>query len=212
MKKVHITSLVIIVVAVVVGLVVVSGGNTSQAAFRDFDPAVDHVRGAVDPQVVIIEFSDFQCPFCSRLHPTLTRITQEFPDDVAWVYRHLPLTTIHSEAARAAIASECVADLAGNEAFWTFADSLFLNMHRLGTDLYVEHAALLGIDPDTLGECYQNEKIAQRVEADMNEAVAAGAQGTPFMVIIDKEGNKRSLRGALPYEQIQSLVREALAS
>ena len=86
--------------------------------------AADHYRGAKDAKIVLVEYSDFECPFCQRFHPTMTQILQDYPTDVAWVYRHYPLS-FHPSAQKAAEASECVAKLEGVEAFWEFADSLY---------------------------------------------------------------------------------------
>lgn len=86
----------------------------------------DHVRGKKDARISLIEYSDFECPFCARIHPRIQRVLDEYPNDVNWVYRHFPLS-IHRNAGPAAIASECVAQLKGNDAFWEFGDELFAN-------------------------------------------------------------------------------------
>ena len=82
-----------------------------------------------NPEFTVIEYSDFECPFCSRVHPTLDRLAEE-NDNVTWVYRHLPLS-FHPQALPAAIASECVAQEEGNDAFWQFADTIFANQSEL---------------------------------------------------------------------------------
>jgi len=120
--------------------------------------AEDHIRGNPDAKVSIIEFSDFQCPFCQRLHPTLTRILDEFPEDVNWVYRHFPLTQIHSRALTAAIASECIAEQGGNDAFWSFADTVFGNQNAIGDDLYTSIVNDLGLDLDQFRSCADSSK------------------------------------------------------
>lgn len=81
----------------------------------------DHVRGNVNAPITLIEFSDFDCPFCKRFHPTMTQLLDEYPDKVRWVYRHLPLTDLHPNAAKKALASECAAE---QGKFWEFADRL----------------------------------------------------------------------------------------
>ena len=86
----------------------------------------EHIRGNTNAPLTIIEYSDFQCPYCAKFHPTMKQLTETFPGQIKWVYRHLPLTNIHSNAVPAAVASECVARLAGNDAFWEFADNLFV--------------------------------------------------------------------------------------
>lgn len=96
---------------------------------RGFDPSVDHYRGSENPEVLLIEYSDFECPYCARIHTTLSQIVQEH-DNFTWVYRHLPLN-FHPQAFPAAIASECVAENEGNNAFWNFADTIFENQDKL---------------------------------------------------------------------------------
>lgn len=84
----------------------------------------DHLRGSANATIVLVEYSDFECPFCQSFHPTMTQIMAEYGDRVAWVYRHYPLA-FHPQAQKAAEASECVAKLSNDETFWQYADSLF---------------------------------------------------------------------------------------
>ncbi|MCA9352833.1 DsbA family protein [Patescibacteria group bacterium] len=95
-----------------------------------FNPDNDHYRGSTTPSITIIEYSDLQCPFCARVHPTFQQILNE-NENVTWVYRQLPLTSLHPQALPAAIASECVAREEGNDAFWQFADTVFENQDQL---------------------------------------------------------------------------------
>ena len=87
----------------------------------------DHIRGNPNAPLVIVEYSDFDCPFCKTFHTTMQQIMDEYgpTGEVAWVYRQLPLTSLHPSAAHIAEASECVAELGGDEAFWKFADMVF---------------------------------------------------------------------------------------
>lgn len=98
--------------------------------FRPFNANSDHFRGNETAPIQIIEYSDLQCPYCSRIHPTLQQIIAN-NDNVVWVYRHLPLESIHPQAMPAALAAECVAKEEGNDAFWSFADTIFENQDQL---------------------------------------------------------------------------------
>ncbi len=170
----------------------------------------DHVLGKADAKVTIVEFSDFQCPYCQRHHPTLQRISKEYGDDVRWVYKHFPLDSIHPNARPAAEASECVADLGGNDAFWQYADKLFANQSSLGDDLYVRLAKEVGVKEDAFKKCYESQKFAERVDADYSQGIQAGVTGTPGNIII-ANGSGVPVSGAVPYEQFQSIIDSLLA-
>ncbi|MFQ5661639.1 MAG: DsbA family protein [Candidatus Paceibacteria bacterium] len=187
---------------------VASAGNSDSKTINNFrlPDENDHIRGNLDAPVIIVEFSDFECPFCSRLHPTLKRITDESPEKVSWVYRHFPLTTIHSRARSAAIASECVAKLGGNDSFWQFTDELFNNQRSLGNKFYAETASNLGIEKEAFNACLKDRKIANEVDADLKEATRSGGRGTPFSVAISDSGEMIPFSGALSYEQISAIV------
>lgn len=168
----------------------------------------DHVRGNVDAKVSIVEFSDLECPFCARLHPTLTRIVEE-DNDVKWIYRHFPLSSIHSKALSAAVASECIAKLGNNDSFWKFADTVFADQGRLGGSFYQEFARTLGIDVSAFNTCTKDKAIANEVQIDLDEVIKLGGRGTPFVAIVTASGELATFSGALPYEQIKSLINQA---
>jgi protein-disulfide isomerase len=181
-------------------------GNTSVRPITEDD----HIRGNARAAITIVEYSDFECPFCSRFHPTLARITNDFPDDVRWVYRHFPLSQIHSRAREASIASECVASLAGNEAFWEFSDRLFANQQDLSASLYKQAAVDLGITEGAFEDCLSSPEASDAVDADLEDAIASGGRGTPHSVIIGPDGNGTPISGALPYEQIASFIQQII--
>lgn len=99
--------------------------EADQAAKLPKIKSTDHVRGNRNAKVFLIEYSDFQCPYCKRFHPTAQQVLKNYAEDVAWVYRHYPLDQIHPYARPAAVASECVTEIGGEEAFWKFADAVF---------------------------------------------------------------------------------------
>lgn len=178
-------------------------------AVRPIDES-DHYFGNPDAELVLIEYSDLECPFCARFHPTAEQLVEEYDGRVAWVYRHFPLNSIHANAAPAAVASECVAELGGNDAFWSFIDSIFKGSRRLGSDLYEELAGELGVDSGALNKCIESGRHEQKVEDDTQNAIEVGGRGTPFTVLLNEDGDATSFSGALPIERIRPLIDEAL--
>lgn len=118
------------------------GATSTAQNVRPVDDT-DHVQGPTTAPITMIEYSDFQCPFCERVHPTLKQIMTAYPDKVRWVYRDFPLTMIHPEAQGAAVAAECAAEIGGNEAYWGMVDLLFQNQQQLGQALYLQNAITL---------------------------------------------------------------------
>lgn len=186
--------------------------NTGSSQARNVNPVTedDHIFGNPDAKVTIVEYSDFECPFCGRLHPTLKQIVAEYPDDVNWVYRHLPLPS-HPNAIPAAVASECVAELAGNDAFWSFGDTLFENQRSLHQALYLRTALELGISESDFITCLESDRYRSKVTEDARNAQLSGGSGTPFNIVIDANGNPFPFAGALPYENMRAIIEIALA-
>lgn len=189
------------------------GNNLSPTAenMRPMDEN-DHILGSTNAKVSIVEYSDFECPFCKRFHPTVKRIVDEFDGDVRWVYRHFPLTSIHSNALSAAYAAECAAELGGNSIFWEFADGLFENQHALGRDLYIRLASQSGISENKFVNCLDSEKYNEHVQADRENAIDSGGGGTPFSIVTNEKGEVFPFSGALPYEQVKQIIDAALKS
>ena len=161
----------------------------------------DHIRGNKNAPVQIIEFSDYQCPYCSRHHPTMQQIVAEYGDDVAWVYKHFPLDSIHPHARPAAEASECIAEQKGDDGFWQFTDSLFENQNSLGSNLYNQLAGEIGVDMDQFQNCVSSRKYQQKVEDDYQQGLAAGVTGTPGNFV-----NGTLLKGAVPFAQFKQII------
>ncbi len=179
----------------------------------DFRPVdeTDHITGAADAKVTIIEYSDTECPFCKRFHPTMQRIVEEYPDDVRWVYRHFPLEALHSQALKEAEALEC----AGEQGrFWELTDKVYeVTPSNDGLDLETlpELAKQSGVaDISKFEQCLESGKYAKAVEEDLADAQAAGGRGTPYSLIIDPDGEARPLSGAQPYGAVKAAVEESL--
>ena len=200
--------------AVNTGTPTVAGTNTGTGnpAAKDI-PAItdaDHIRGNLKKaDVVVVEYSDFQCPFCERHHPTLQQLKDEYGDRIAWVYRHFPLS-FHPEAMPAAIASEC-ADNQGK--FWEYADALFANQSSLSASYYPQLAALLGLDVGKFNTCLTDPATKAIVQADQAGGSAAGVNGTPAtfingVLVADSAGNSV---GAAPYATFKAMIDAELA-
>ncbi len=166
----------------------------------DDDPA----WGPEDAPITIIEFSDYQCPFCARFRKqTYDRLKEEYGDKIRFVYRDFPLTQIHPEAVPAAIAAHC----AGEQGkYWEYHDLLFLGGRELGRETYVAYADELGLDVDEFSRCIDEQRYLDEVQKDFNDGAAAGVRGTPTFFI-----NGIPLVGAQPFENFQAVIDQELA-
>ena len=173
--------------------------------------ANDHVRGGTKPEVYLIEYSDFQCPYCGQFHPTGLEAMKEYGDKFAWIYRHFPLDTIHPKARPAAIAAECITELGGKDAFWRFADLVFPQQETKLTDLSAT-AASLGINKANFDKCFNESRHEDIVNSDYQEGITAGVTGTPGNFIVNSKGEVWVLPGAVPYATLKATIEEALKS
>ena len=158
-------------------------------------------KGPSSAPIELIEFSDFQCPFCQRANPTVDQVLQTYGDRIHFVYRHFPLSN-HPNARPAAEASQCAAE---QGKFWPFHDKLFANQSRLGTEDLKKQAAELGLDAGRFNACVDERKYRAQVDDDMKAGEEAGVNGTPAFFI-----NGRILSGAQPYEAFQRLIDDEL--
>lgn len=173
----------------------------------------DHILGSKNADVVLVEYSDFECPYCKRFHLNMQQVMKEYGNKVAWVYRQYPLG-FHANAQKEAEATECANELGGNEAFWKYADKVFERTTSNGTgfalDKLVPLATEIGLDGSKFKQCLDSGKYTQHVKEDMEGGSKAGIQGTPGTAIIGKNGKKEFIGGALPYEQIKPLIDKVL--
>ena len=195
----------------------------------------DHILGNPNAEVIIVEYSDTECPFCKRFHETMHQIIDEYGKDgkVAWVYRHFPLAQLHSKATKEAEATECAFDQGGNTAFWEYTDKVYEitpSNDGLDLDLLPEIAEGLGLDRAVFEECLDNRDNKEKVAGHLKDAFATGGRGTPHSIMTLKEAisneekalieasfpranvnvsndKKRiSVSGALPFEMISQLL------
>ena len=155
------------------------------------------IRGPVDAPVTIVEFSDFQCPFCSRVHPTLLRVLDEYPETVRLVFKHYPLA-IHRNAPLAHRAS-MAADLQGR--FWEMHDKIVANGRDLSRRMLVQHATDLDLDLAQFEHDLDSDELIKLLDRDIAEANRLGVTGTPTFYI-----NGNVVSGAQPYENFKVLI------
>jgi len=159
-------------------------------------------KGSANAPIEIIEFSDFQCPYCQRANPTVAQVLKTYGDRVHFVYRHFPLGN-HPNARPAAEASQCAAE---QGKFWEYHDILFANPSRLADADLKQHAAGLGLDAKQFNACVDTHKYKAQVDADMEAGEEAGVNGTPAFFV-----NGRMLNGAQPFDAFKRVIDEELA-
>ncbi len=179
-------------------------------AIRPITPE-DHIRGPEDAKITILEYSDLECPYCKVFHESMIEALEEYPNDVRWVYRHAPLVQLHTKAPAEANAAECAAE---QGKFWEFSDVIFAatssNDSIVLADL-PEHARTAGVaDIPAFEACVAENKFAEKVDADLQDGIAAGLQGTPFNMIVLPDGTKQQLGGGVPYPQLKSIIESHL--
>jgi len=185
--------------------------DASEAAKLPSISNEDHMRGSRSAEVYIIEYSDFECPYCASFHPTAMEAVDEYGGKVAWVYRHFPLDSIHPKARPAANASECIAELGGNDAFWAYADEVFGNQSTALSD-HSATAVKVGVNKAAFDTCFSQKRYEDVVEADYQEGLTAGVTGTPGNFIVNSKGEVWKLPGAVPYATLKATIDEALGS
>ena len=164
--------------------------------------AEDHIRGDLAAPVKVIEFSDFECPFCLRVFPTVTELLKTYGDRIRLAYRHYPLPN-HPNARPAAEAAACANE---QGKFWQYHDRLFSSPGKLSGDDLKQHAAELGLDAAAFNACVDARKYQKAVDADIAAGEAVGVSGTPAFFI-----NGRPVFGAMPIENFKQIIEEELA-
>lgn len=196
--------------------------NTSRADAFVPVTSKDHVKGDLSKaRIIIVDYSDLECPYCKMLHETIEKVYSDYEStgEVAWVYRHFPLS-IHNRSTNEAHAAECVAELGGDDAFWQYIDLVFdttQSNDTLPPEKLLEFAKTLKIDSAKFDECQKSGRHAQRIKSDFSNAYAlAGTEITPYTVMVVNgraiplaNSNNEGL-GALPYGTFRALVDQFL--
>lgn len=174
--------------------------------------ADEHVRGAKNPKVTFVEYSDPECPFCKKFHDTMKQLVTAFPDDVQWVYRNFPLD-IHPKSQKEIVAMECAAEIGGNDAFWSYLDRL-MEVTPANNGLDPKEldsiAAYVKLDKTKFSECLKSDRYDAKIAAQTEEAIQNGGDGTPFSVVFAPNDKKYKLKGAVDYQPLANAVQKLL--
>ncbi len=182
--------------------------------------ATDHILGNPKAEIVVVEYSDFECPYCQVFHTAMKQIMDEYgtKGKVAWVYRNFWAERktqtgqiFHPHGGVAAEAGECVAELGGNEKFWSFANTL-LESQQTQTEKIKDLSALatsIGIEKGAFDACASSRKYKDAVQKEYDEAVKLGISGTPTSFLVSKAGTF-PIEGALPYAELKKAIEQVL--
>jgi protein-disulfide isomerase len=163
---------------------------------------IDPKRGAKNPKVTIVEFSDFSCPFCKSIQNTLDKIIEKYPVDVMHVWKDAPHGTLYIESMNAHIAARCAQK---QQKFWEFHDELFKNQNTLSDFAYQSIASGIKMELDSWQVCFEEQDERAKVERDLIEAEVLGVDSTPYFFINDKR-----VSGAITFEELDLIVAKEL--
>ncbi len=191
-----------------------AGSVTKTATVTPKITKADHIRGNKNATLALIEYSDLECPFCKRFHPTMMQVLETYKDKVMWVYRHFPLS-FHANAQKEAEATECANEQGGEEAFWKYVDKIFEKTTSNGTgfalDQLVPLAKELGLDGVKFKDCLDKGKFTKFVQEQMTQGQNEGVTGTPGTVVLNTKTNKTQIiPGALPFDQVKEVIDQLL--
>ena len=179
-----------------------SDKETDMRGINDDDPWA----GNKDAKVIIVEFSDFQCPFCRQTYPTVKQIIKTYGDQILFVYRDFPIHSLHPQAGKAAEAAQCAYE---QDSFWEYHDTLFEKQNDWasgGVPRFKKYAEDLGLDTDAFNECLDTGRYTSEVGIDLKDGMFFGVSGTPTFFI-----NGRKLSGSQPFSAFKTIIDEELA-
>jgi len=185
-----------------------SGTPTAQATSVPAVSDDDHKLGPENAEITLVEYSDFECPYCGTFHPTLQEVMKNYEGKIRWVYRHFPLS-FHPNALPAANAAECASE---QGKFWEFADKFFANQDKLGDAYYRQLAGEFGLNVSKWEDCYKTQKYNDKIQSQAAAGGAAGVTGTPGSFIVGKDGKAIPIQGALPYASVAQAIDQLLGS
>lgn len=169
----------------------------------------DHILGNKNAKIKIVEYSDTGCPFCRIFHSTMHQIVSESNGEVAWVYRHFPIGSLHPNAFNEALATECAYEQGGNELFWAFTDEIYKRTKSNNTftsEDINQIAEDLNLTMYAFNDCVENQVYKEKVEQDILDGQIAGVEGTPSSFIVIDGKVIDTIGGAAPYENLKQAL------
>jgi protein-disulfide isomerase len=172
----------------------------------------EHILGNPNAQVIIVEYSDTECPYCKQFQTTLHQVITDYgaSGQVAWVYRYMPIAQLHPRSEKEAEAAECASQLGGESAFWKYLDEIYAvtpSNNGLDPAQLPKIAGDVGLNVSAFNSCLSSGKNAQIVQADYADGTQAGGNGTPFSVLVStKDGTQTPIEGAYPYAQLKTMI------
>lgn len=174
--------------------------------------ATEHVRGATNPKITIVEYSDPECPFCRIFHGTMQSVMTKYDGKIAWVYRHYPIESLHKKAINEASATECIAKIGGETAFWNYIDLLYKTTPSndgLDASKLPEMAKTVGVDVAKFNACLSAKETLPTITKAISDAQALGINGTPQSYII-AGSDMYEVQGAMPVASLQAAIDQIL--
>lgn len=176
---------------------------------------IDYVRGERDAVISLIEYSDFECPYCKKFHPTAQEFLDNNSGTVNWIYRHFPLGFHDPLATAQAEGSECAGELGGSDAFWKYTDEIYVRTKSNGRGMAESElttiAKDIGLDEDAFVTCIESDKYLSKIQKDIAEGSAAGVTGTPGNILRNnKTGEVRFISGARPLSALEEAMEDLL--
>ncbi|MFA6274096.1 MAG: thioredoxin domain-containing protein [Candidatus Paceibacterota bacterium] len=221
---------IIIAGVLVAGAILLKGQNSPTVNKDGFDlgkvelqktTTEEHIRGNPNAKIVIMEYSDTECPYCKVFHATMKQVLEKYGNDVAWIYKQYPIDQLHPKARKEAEATECAWDQGGNEMFWKYLDRIFElteSNNKLDPAQLPKIAQELGLDVTAFNSCLETGKFAEKVEADIQSGISFAQQllpareglPTPASIIIKKGKVVDFIEGAYPFAQVSAKIDAAL--
>ena len=187
--------------------------QTNDAKMKPVD-GNDYILGNPNAPILMVEYSDYDCPFCKEFHITMHQIIDEYgvTGQVAWVYRQFPIAQLHPNSPKISKAALCVGDVGGNKAFWKFTDKIF-DERDFGSPTNVvklpEYAEYAGVTKDKYIECLESDRMDKTLMDSIQDGLNQGIKGTPHTVLV--VGNQTAvIDGAQPYDVVKGIVKNLI--